>query len=782
MRRISILWQSILAILCVLIIPTALISYHVLNNAAQYSEKNIAMSKLDNLESISSMTELVLGGYTRNVIQFANNSACKGVAEAIPYRTIGADMDRIKAVWNALDYLDRGFGTEKMVQSCFYLGNNSDYVISTDKGVCRVEDYPSLDWLSDEENFEPKRGIRGKWIARNFYRAEIQDDNETLSYYPSRISVLTYVYTVNPLISANGGTVVCNIYMSKLSEFMNPGGQTSGVCYILDEKNNVICHPDKAFSKAGEEERKVAEMIADSGQKKGYFDYEHEGVRYLCAYQKSNSNNWTYVASYNLEDVMSAAKTISYQGMMVIMLAIAFGLGLVVLAFYWLFRPFRNLLNAVSEAMTAEEKKSERPKNEIYYLREAFDKMKAEESEIHSILEARNSDTERLLLREILSGTLDGDKKKENLNAMFPYGHFIVLFIGTDESEKFLRSTNWDERMYFFIQIEELFSRLLQGEGYVSKTVYFRSTACVTVLNIKTYDQKKVTAFLIERIGLIKEEIKKIFDYTMTIGVSTVHGDVRDLNEALMEADRAMKHRIIAGKNQLIFWRNRMNEGEYYYYPYDSERKIVNNLKLHNIEAVVEELTQVREKIVATDNISYDNVVLIYQQLIGSIVRVLVGEKGQMSRFLEKGRKLYAAIAEMNTIEEIDKFIKNFIWQIQENLGENEGEKEEEQLYERILAFLNENYREDIDFEEAAAKMGVSYSHMRHVMREKGDTSLTDYINRCRINEAKELLVTTDKKLTEIAELVGYHNVQSLNRFFKKYEGTTPNSLRKFDK
>ena len=781
MKRISILGQSILAILCVLIIPTALISYHVLNNAAQYSEENIAMSKLDNLESISSMTELVLGGYTRNVIQFANNSACKGLSDVAYYRTIGTDMSRIKAVWNGLDYLDRVFGTERMVQSCLYLGDGSDYVISTDKGVCKVENYASLGWLL-EENFGLKKGIQGKWIARNLYGDEIPKDDETVGTLQNKVSVLTYVYSINPLISSDGGTVVCNLYMSKLSDFINPAEQSLGVCYILDENNNIICHPSKALSPAGEEEKKIVDAIAESGLKRGYFDYEYEGIRYLCAYRKSNANNWTYVATYNLEDVMRGAKTISYQGMMVIMAAIAAGLFLVVAVFYWLFRPFRNLIGAIRKDMSVGEAKREGPKNEIYYLREAFEKMKAEEGQIHNMLEARNSDTERLMLREILSGTLDGDKKKENLDALFPYGHFIVLFAGVDGGSELLRNYNWDERMYYFLQIEEIFSRFLEGEGYVAKTVYFRSTTCVTVLNIKTYDQKRVTGFILERIALIKEELKKVFDYTMTIGVSTVHGDIRDLSEGMEEATKAVKHRIIAGKNQIIFWRDRMNESEHYHYPYDSERRIINNIKLHNMDAVLEELTAVREKILAIEDISYDNVVLIYQQLVGSVIKTLVGERVQISRFLGNGRKVYTTIAELDTIEEIEDFVKDFVIRIQEHLTDNEEEKEEEQLYERILSFLDSHYREDIDFEEAAGKMGISYSHMRHVMREKGDTSLSDYINRCRINEAKELLITTDKKLTDIAEQVGYHNVQSLNRFFKKYEGMTPNSLRKVDK
>lgn len=782
MRRLSILGQSILTILCVLIIPTALISYHVLNRAAQYSEENIAMSKLDSLEAVSSMTELVLRGYTRNVIQFANNSACKGLSDAVPYQAIGVDISRIKAVWNALDYLDRVFGTEKMVQSCFYAGDNSDYVISTDRGVCKTENYFSMEWLEAEEETSPPKGIRGRWVARNLYGMEIQDEEKAVGTYQDRVSVLTYVYTINPLISSDGGTVVCNIYMSRLSDFINPGGSASGICYILDENNNVICHPDKSLSPAGEEEQKVAEKIAELGTARGYFDYEQDGIRYLCAFQKSEANGWTYVATYNLEDVMRRAHETSYQGMVVISLAIAAGLILAVLIFFWLFQPFRSLINAVKKDMTVEEDGKERTKNEAHYLREAFEKMKAEGSEIHSMLEARNSDTERLLLREILSGTLDEDKKKESLIELFPYRHFIVLFIGTDGSNKLLRDYSWDERMYYFLQVEEVFSRLLTEEGCIAKTVYYRSTACVTVLNIRTYDQKKVTAFLLERTAMIKEELKKVFDYTMTIGVSAVHGDVRDLNEALEEAVRAMRHRIIAGKNQVIFWRNRIDESGSYYYPYDCERKIINNLKLHNMEAVIEELTQVREMIVSIEDISYDNVVLIYQQMVGSIIKTLVGEKVQMTGFMGKGRKVYITIAELDTIEEIDEFVKDFVRQMQGNLEVNTEEKEEEELYQRIISFLDIHYREDIDFEEAAAKMGISYSHMRHVMREKGDTSLTDYINRRRIIEAKELLVSTDKKLTEIAEQVGYHNVQSFNRFFKKYEGTTPNSIRKVDK
>ena len=88
--------------------------------------------------------------------------------------------------------------------------------------------------------------------------------------------------------------------------------------------------------------------------------------------------------------------------------------------------------------------------------------------------------------------------------------------------------------------------------------------------------------------------MRQIFDYTLTIGISAVHADINDLNEGMAEATAAVKHRIIAGKNQVIFWNPRMNESKRYYYPYTSENKIINYLKQQNTEAVYGELELVQ--------------------------------------------------------------------------------------------------------------------------------------------------------------------------------------------
>ncbi|MNC61757.1 HTH-type transcriptional activator Btr [compost metagenome] len=58
-----------------------------------------------------------------------------------------------------------------------------------------------------------------------------------------------------------------------------------------------------------------------------------------------------------------------------------------------------------------------------------------------------------------------------------------------------------------------------------------------------------------------------------------------------------------------------------------------------------------------------------------------------------------------------------------------------------------------------------------------GDT-FTEYINRYRIEKAKELLRTTPSKVHEIARNVGYWETGYFYKQFKKYMGISPTEYK----
>lgn len=54
-----------------------------------------------------------------------------------------------------------------------------------------------------------------------------------------------------------------------------------------------------------------------------------------------------------------------------------------------------------------------------------------------------------------------------------------------------------------------------------------------------------------------------------------------------------------------------------------------------------------------------------------------------------------------------------------------------------------------------------------------------DYVNKVRLNHAMGLLVTTDKKTYEIADLVGFRDARAFSELFQRTYGETPASYRR---
>ncbi len=78
-----------------------------------------------------------------------------------------------------------------------------------------------------------------------------------------------------------------------------------------------------------------------------------------------------------------------------------------------------------------------------------------------------------------------------------------------------------------------------------------------------------------------------------------------------------------------------------------------------------------------------------------------------------------------------------------------------------------------------AKMLGISYSHMCRILKEKLGTSYTDILNSVRIENAKKQLVSTDKNITEIGVECGYEDSSYFIKMFRKAVGTTPYKYRK---
>lgn len=91
---------------------------------------------------------------------------------------------------------------------------------------------------------------------------------------------------------------------------------------------------------------------------------------------------------------------------------------------------------------------------------------------------------------------------------------------------------------------------------------------------------------------------------------------------------------------------------------------------------------------------------------------------------------------------------------------------------------MEKQYTEPISIEALASDLGISPRHfIRRFKIATGDTPLA-YLQRIRIEAAKQTLETTEKSIDEITWQVGYEDTNSFRKLFRKNTGLSPKEYR----
>lgn len=100
-------------------------------------------------------------------------------------------------------------------------------------------------------------------------------------------------------------------------------------------------------------------------------------------------------------------------------------------------------------------------------------------------------------------------------------------------------------------------------------------------------------------------------------------------------------------------------------------------------------------------------------------------------------------------------------------------------IFFEIEKELEENYAENITLKDLASKYYVNSSYLGQLFKKRYGVSFKDYLGSIRINKAARLLLSTDKKVAQIAEEVGYHDADYFINRFISVKGCTPAKYRK---
>lgn len=96
------------------------------------------------------------------------------------------------------------------------------------------------------------------------------------------------------------------------------------------------------------------------------------------------------------------------------------------------------------------------------------------------------------------------------------------------------------------------------------------------------------------------------------------------------------------------------------------------------------------------------------------------------------------------------------------------------------IRYLNENYHINTPLKTLAELEHYQVGYYSQWFQKKLGVSVQIYLQKLRLQEAKQLLRETNYNILAIAQQVGYEHQASLTKIFKRFEGITPREYRKF--
>jgi AraC-like DNA-binding protein len=96
---------------------------------------------------------------------------------------------------------------------------------------------------------------------------------------------------------------------------------------------------------------------------------------------------------------------------------------------------------------------------------------------------------------------------------------------------------------------------------------------------------------------------------------------------------------------------------------------------------------------------------------------------------------------------------------------------------ESVIRYMHQNINRQVTLGELAALVELSTVYLSRVFKAATEYSVIEYFNKIKIDRAKELIIEGDKKVKEIAQVLGFTDEFYFSRVFKRMEGISPSEF-----
>lgn len=286
----------------------------------------------------------------------------------------------------------------------------------------------------------------------------------------------------------------------------------------------------------------------------------------------------------------------------------------------------------------------------------------------------------------------------------------------------------------------------------------------------------------LERVAVAAEKIiSNEFKIFYTTAISSVHENPYGIQKAYQEALEALDYKLFIGTGNIIRYDAvQKTEDECYKYAFTLElqQKFINCIKAGEMDSAINIMENVIDQTFQQEAIPLAMAKCVMFSMVNTVINAVSEITATIDRNFIAALNPVDRLLKLKSIVEMKSEMKSILKSIGEYTAEIE-QKKINQLVPVIKEYINENYSDpNLSLTKIADYLDMNATYISRYFKEQTGEGILDYINRIRIENSKLLLKRKNFSIKDISEQVGYCNINTFIRAFKKVEGITPGKFR----
>lgn len=212
-------------------------------------------------------------------------------------------------------------------------------------------------------------------------------------------------------------------------------------------------------------------------------------------------------------------------------------------------------------------------------------------------------------------------------------------------------------------------------------------------------------------------------------------------------------------------------------YPIKDERKLLAAIRDGDKSRAQEMLNKLLGEIYFYSDFKIELIKARMIELVTLLSREAISSGANISNMFKNNTNYIREIEKAESIDEISTWLTGIMHNFVHIVFDYSGVKHSDIVY-KVSSYIKENFKQKLTLDEISKEVGMSSAYLSSIFKKEMGISISNYINKTRVEYSKRMLKNTSMTLSFIAGECCFETPSYFTKVFKDFVGVTPRQYR----